>query len=122
MTGSRMLKRVGLVLGAALVAIAIWGVVAVTQIGYLWPAPLVLPDTISFDGGPYYKQAGCHTRAWYNQHGGVSGAETAQKVGTLTSALLVGGQPQYGPNLHAHNGYLLVPSGDCFVMYQSNAG
>jgi hypothetical protein len=43
-------------------------------------------------------------------------------VGTLRSALGVGAQPEYGLHLHAHNGYLLVPDGDCFVMYTSNAG
>lgn len=122
MTGSMNLKRVGLGVAAVAVVIAVWGVVAVTQLGRLWPAPLVLPDTIAFDGGPYYKQAGCHMRAWYGEHRNLRGPRTARRVGTLPSALVLGEKPEYGPNLHTHNGYLLVPSGDCFVMYQSNAG
>ena len=107
---------------ATLVIVGAWGAFAVTQLGYAWPYPLVLPDTISFHGATYFKQPGCHTRRWWDSpRGGVSGAVTAGRVGTLASAVGVSGIPQYGLHRNAFNGYLLVPSGGCFVLYEANA-
>jgi hypothetical protein len=106
---------------AALVIAGVWGAVAVTQLGYVWPYPEVLPGTISFHGATYFRQPGCHARRWWGRHGGISGAQTAGRVGTLTSAVGVGGIPEYSLHQIAFNGYLLVPSGSCFVEYQANA-
>jgi hypothetical protein len=110
-----------LAIAAALVSVGVWGAFAVTQLGYAWPYPLVLPGTISFHTATYYKQTGCHAKAWWDSHGGISGAETAGRVGTLTSAVGVGGIPEYGLHRRAFNGYLLVPSGSSFVEYQADA-
>jgi hypothetical protein len=82
-TGGRV-QRAVVATAAALVIAGVWGAFAVTQIGYAWPYPQVLPDTISFHGATYFKQPGCHTRRWWDRHGGISGAQTAGQVGTLT--------------------------------------
>lgn len=108
-------------MSGAVAALALWGALAVTQLGYVWPWPQVLPDTISFHTATYFRQAGCHPRRWWDEHGGLRGAETARPLGTLTSALGVGGVTEYGINRRAFNGYLLVPSGHCFAEYQANA-
>ncbi len=81
----------------------------------------MLPDTISFRGATYFKQPGCHTRPWWDSHGGISGAQTAGRVGTLTSAVGVGAIPEYSLYRIAFNGDVLVPSGSCLVEYQANA-
>ena len=49
-------------------------------------------------------------------------AESAIRLGTLTSALGVGALPEYTLNRRSLNGYLLVPSGGCFVMHETGAG
>ncbi len=117
----RRVEGVVLAIAATLVAIGVWGAFAVTQLGYAWPYPLVLPRTISFHTASYVKQAGCRSRRWWDSHGGISGAQTAGRIGTLTSALGVGGIPEYSLHRLAFNGYLLVPSGACFVEYLANA-
>jgi hypothetical protein len=69
----------------------------------------------------YKKQAGCHSRRWYDRSGDVTGAERARRYGTLTSALGLGALPEYAIHRRSLNGYLLVPSGACFVMYVTDA-
>ena len=106
---------------AALVIAGVWGAFALTQLVYAWPYPQVLPDMISFHGATYFKQPGCHTRRWWDGRGGLRGARTAGRVGTLTSAVGVGALPEYSLHRIAFNGYLLVPSGSRFIEYQANA-
>lgn len=106
------------VVGLLLIA---WGAFAVTQLGYAWPYPRVLPSTISFHGATYFKQRGCHARRWWDNHGGISDAETANRLGTLTSAAGVGGLAEYSLHRHDFNGYVLVASGGCYEMYEANA-
>jgi hypothetical protein len=111
------------VLGAltVVIAVAVWGAIGVTQMGLVWPWPQVLPGSVSFQQFTFFEQPGCHSRRWYDGHGGVSGAESAKRYGTLTSALWVGALPEYTLHRHAQDGYLLVPSGSCLVMYENNA-
>jgi hypothetical protein len=99
-----------------------WGVVAVKHFRLVWPYPRVLPGAVSFQRYTYNRQAGCHSRRWYDRNGGVSGAERSKPRGTLTSALWVGGLPEYAVRPRGVNGYLLVLSGGCFVMYETDAG
>jgi hypothetical protein len=106
------------VLGVLLV---VWGAFAVNELGYAWPYPRVLPSAISFHGATYFKQRGCHPRRWWDAHGGISGAATAQRLGTLRSALSIGGLPEYSLHKHAFDGYVLVASGGCYLLYQANA-
>ena len=115
------LRRIGLLLLVAAVVVGGWGVYAVAHLGRTWPYPRFLPDTIVYHGRYSYEQSGCHSRSWYDQHGGVSGAETAIRIATLRSALGVGSLAIYSLHRNAPNGYVLVASGDCFVMYISNA-
>lgn len=110
------------VIGGVALIVALWGVVAVKHFRLVWPYPQVLPGTVSFQQYTYFKQAGCHSRRWYDHHGGVSGAETAERYGTLRSAVWVGGLPEYTLHRRALNGYLLVPAKGCLVMYETNAG
>jgi hypothetical protein len=87
-----------------------------------WPYPRVLPATVSYGRYTYARQPRCHSRRWWNRHGGVSGAEGARRVGTLGSALGIGALPEYALHRRSLNGYLLVPSEGCLVMFETNAG
>jgi hypothetical protein len=87
-----------------------------------WPYPRVLPGTVSYGPYMYARQTGCHSRHWWDRHGGVSGAESARRVGTLESAAGIGALPEYGLRHGTLSGYLLVPSAGCLVMYVTNAG
>jgi hypothetical protein len=117
----RRVERVMMTAACAFGVAGVWGAFAVTQLGYVWPYPQELPDTISFHAATYFKRDGCHTRRWWDSHGGIGGARTAGRVGTLPSAVGVGGIPEYGLHRHAFDGYLLVPSGRCLVQYEANA-
>jgi hypothetical protein len=112
-----------ILVGAGVMAVLLiaWGAIALNELGYAWPYPRVLPTTISFHRATYFKQPGCHSRRWWDEHGGVSGAATAPRLGTLTSALGVGGLAEYSLHEHAFNGYVLVASGGCYVLYEANA-
>ena len=105
-----------------IVPLAAWGALAVRHLGLVWPYPTILPGTVHYGPFVYNKQAGCHSRRWYDREGGVSGAQTARRYGTLSSALWVGGLSEYTLHRRAMNGYLLVPAGGCFVMYETDAG
>ena len=107
--------------GVGCVAVFAWAVFAVSELGDTWPYPRVLPDTISFHGATYFRQRGCHAGGWWDQHGGVSGARAARRLGTLASALGIGGLPEYGLHRGAFNGYLLVRVGGCDAEYEANA-
>jgi hypothetical protein len=107
--------------GVAGVLLVVWGLFAVSRLGYTWPYPRVLPGTISFHRATYFKQPGCRSRRWWDDHGGVSGGETAPRIGTLKSALGIGGLAEYSVHEHTFNGYVLVASGSCFVEYEANA-
>src|SRR5579871_6250937 len=109
--------------GACMVGLLLvaWGAFAVNELGYTWPYPRVLPSTISFHGATYFNQPGCHPRRWWDEHGIVGGAQTAKRLGTLTSALGIGGLAEYSLHGHAFNGYVLVASGGCYVLYEANA-
>jgi hypothetical protein len=111
-----------LCIGGVVFVLAAWGVVAVRHFGLVWPYPTTLSDTVHYGPYLYNKQAGCHSRRWYDRGGGVSGPQTPARYGTLSSALWVGGLPEYTLHPRAMNGYLLVPSGGCFVMYETDAG
>jgi hypothetical protein len=115
-------QRLMLGVAGAAIALAVWGVLAVKHFGLVWPYPQILPGAVHYQQYTYNKQAGCHSRRWYDRSGGVTGAERARRYGTLTSALGVGALPEYALNRHSLNGYLLVPSGGCFVMYETDAG
>ncbi len=117
----RTLTRLGLSVALISLVFAAWGAFAVTQLGYAWPYPEVLPDTISFHGATYYKLSGCHSRRWWERKTGAGGALTAPRLGTLSSAIGIGGIAEYSVHRHAFNGYVLVPSGSCFVQYLANA-
>jgi hypothetical protein len=116
-----VLVRILVGIGVVAVLLLVWGAFAVNQLGYTWPYPRVLPSTISFHRATYLKQSGCHSRQWWGKHGGVRGAETAPRMGTLKSALGVGGSGEYSLHQHAFNGYVLVASGGCYVIYEANA-
>jgi hypothetical protein len=116
-----VLSQILVSIGVVAVLLVAWGVFAVRQLGYTWPYPRMLPRTISFHGATYFKQPGCHSRQWWDAQGGVSGAETAPRLGTLKSALDVGGLGEYSLHERAFDGYVLVASGGCFVMYEANA-
>ena len=107
--------------GVVCVAVAAWAAFAVSELGYTWPYPRVLPGTISFHGAMYFKRGGCHGRAWWGACGGLGGARTARQVGRLASAVGIGGLPEYGLHGRAFNGYLLVAVGGCSVEYEANA-
>ncbi len=111
-----------LVAGGGVLVLAVWGVLAVKHFGLVWPYPTILPGAVHYGRYVYNKQPGCHPRRWYDREGGVSGAEGAIRLGTLTSALGVGALPEYTLNRRSLNGYLLVPSGACFVLYETDAG
>ncbi len=66
---------------------------------WLWPYPRILPENISWHHQTFDRQAGCHTLAWYDRGGGVSGAKTAVRVGSVSSALLFRSAPVYAPVL-----------------------
>ena len=116
-----MARRILIGAGVIVALLLVWGVFAVKQLGYTWPYPRVLPSTISFHRATYFKQPGCHSRQWWDEHGGVSDAETAARMGTLKSAIGVGGLAEYSLHELAFNGYVLVASGGCFLMYEANA-
>jgi len=115
-------QRLGLAGACALLILAAWGVVAVKHFGLVWPYPTILPGIVHYQRNTYTRQTGCHTRRWYDRNGGVSGARRAKRRGTLTSALWAGGLPEYAARPRGLNGYLLVLSGSCFVMYETDAG
>lgn len=116
-----MVSRILVGTGVIAVLLLVWGLFAVTQLGYAWPYPRVLPSTTSFHRATYFERPGCHSRRWWDDHGGVSGAETAPRLGTLKSAIGVGGLAEYSLHQHAFNGYVLVASGGCVVEYEANA-
>ena len=81
----------------------------------MWPYPLILPDTISYHGGTYFKlPGGCQSRRWWHDNAGAGDAVNARRsFGTLPSAIGVGGAAEYSFYKHAFNGYVLVSSGKC---------
>ena len=119
------MRRVALAVVCSGVLVAAWGAIAVGMLGWVWPYPLVLPENVS--AAPDVQQAvRLSLPAWYDHSGGVSGAETAVRVGSLRSALLVGSVPIYTlarARSESHQGgivgYLLVWNGTCDVMFIS---
>jgi hypothetical protein len=54
---SSTIKRVGVGVVLICLVFAACGAFAVSQLGYAWPYPHVLPDTISFHGATYFSGA-----------------------------------------------------------------
>jgi hypothetical protein len=115
-------RRIVVAIACLVPLVAVWGVVAVEGLNWLWPYPLILPENISWNHQTFDRQAGCHSLGWYDHNFRLSGADRAIRAGSVSSVLLLGSAPVYAPVLSPPggiDGYVFVGTGTCDVMYTS---
>ena len=117
-----MLRRRLLTVGAITAGILAWGVIAVFGLELAWPYPLILPETTTFHGVPYYQVGDCHSPSWFDHQGGSRVFERTHPIGIIRSALWVGAPTVYGAWQHSLNGYVFVQKPGCYQMYETDIG
>ncbi len=125
------LRRFGVWSGLAVVVVVAYAFVT-TRVGFVWPAPLVLPQHVTWEGLPYSldNEAGCHSLDVWSRfhHSGLGHPRFVpfRAVGHLTSAIYFGA-PEVLSDIPRrydapHYNDLLVRRGACYVAYQGEFG
>jgi hypothetical protein len=113
------------------IAIAVVAIVVVVtgyaalapRMGLEWPYPQRLPDEFTWGRWLFNRDAGCHSREWWYRT--EKGAGTFTGLGSLTSALGMGGSPLYAWSWELRSGgdygalFVQRDSG-CFTAYANN--
>ncbi len=107
------MKRGALALGITLVVVlGVYVPLSVISFGRAWPYPEILPHRFEFRDNGYTSLGTCQSRTSYPH---------LYRVGTLASALVVGGEPIFTYTRHGDTwNWIVVKDGNCFRDYEGD--